>query len=465
MIQYFPKEFSSKAIVSYFLALAAVSFIFRDYIMRPEFMLIGIAWVLIFFLNSSRLSRKWHGYEQKKFVRKLFVIALVIRIVWVLFSWVFYTIKTGIPFEFGASDSLGYHTAAIWYHEIGWDETRDYLQNVPRGDIGYPLYLYFLYGIYGPNIFITRIIKSILSSWMCVLIYKLSQRTFNEDAARMGAVFCCFCPNLIMYCGMHLKETEMIFLAVAALERSDYMMRQKRAGILNVSLVLLLTASLFFFRSVLGSAVAFAIFSSLVFSNSTVITQSNRVLLILWAVIAITFFAGGRIAREAEQLWNSRGGNQAAKRSYQVDKGYEWAKYATGTVMAPMMFVLPFPTMVDVDNQYAQQMNNGGNYVRNFMGIFVILALLNALLGKKNWRNFTLIGAFIVAYLGIVCTSGFANSERFLLPGYPILLMIAAYGITLVDNWNYRYVRMWYWFMPILIISWAVFKLGSRGLL
>ena len=146
-------------------------------------------------------------------------------------------------------------------------------------------------------------------------------------------------------------------------------------------------------------------------------------------------------------------------------KGVKWAKYATGTVMAPMMFVLPFPTMIDVDRQYNQQMINSGNYVRNFMGIFVLIGLFGAIFTQKKWRDFSLIGAFVISYLGVISASGFANSERFLLPGMPFLLIIAAYGVSLLSARNYRWVRFWYAFVPIMVIAWAVFKLGSRDML
>ena len=133
--------------------------------------------------------------------------------------------------------------------------------------------------------------------------------------------------------------------------------------------------------------------------------------------------------------------------------------------MAPMMFVLPFPTMVDVDQQYNQQIMNGGNYVRNFMGIFVLIALFSSVFLLKNWRDLSLIWAYLFSYLGIICMSGFSNSERFLLPGLPLLLVMAAYGVYLIDRNNYRWVKVWYWVTPLMVIGWAVFKLGSRGLL
>ena len=222
--------------------------------------------------------------------------------------------------------------------------------------------------------------------------------------------------------------------------------------------------SLFFFRNVLGAAVIFAIFSALVFSSNRLVGNWNRVVLITWAVIGLAVLAGGAIANEARGLWETRADNQTAKRDYQVYKGYKWAEYATGAVMAPMIFVLPLPTMVDVDEQYNQQLIHGGNYVRNFLGVFVLIAFFDALFGKRNWRDFSLMGAFVIAYLGIISMSGFANSERFLLPGAPILLIMAAYGVSLVSERNYRWVKIWYWVVPIMVFGWAFFKLGTRGL-
>jgi 4-amino-4-deoxy-L-arabinose transferase-like glycosyltransferase len=374
-------------------------------------------------------------------------------------------VKTGSPFEFGSSDAIGYHDVAIWFREIGWAQTINYLSAQSLSDSGYPLYLTFLYSIIGPNIFVTRIIKVFLSSWTCIFAYKLAKRNFGDEAGRIAGIFCALSPNLVIYCGMHLKETEMIFLMMASLERADNLLRQERIKFWNVLLTALLVVSLFSFRTVLGASVVFAIFSSLVFSSTSVMTKWNRAVLVIWAVVAVAVFASGTIANEVEGYWESRGSNQELKRTQQVNKGIEWAKYATGTVMAPMMFVLPFPTMVDVDEQYNQQIVNGGNYVRNYMGIFVIIAVFNALFKKRNWRDYALIGSFIIAYLGIVCSSGFANSERFLLPGLPILLIMAAYGITLIDQRNYRIVKIWCRFLPVIILLWAVFKLGSRGIL
>ena len=59
MIPYFPKQFSSRAILIYFAALASVSIIFYRHMMKLDFIIMGAVWVLLFFLLSHRYSKEW----------------------------------------------------------------------------------------------------------------------------------------------------------------------------------------------------------------------------------------------------------------------------------------------------------------------------------------------------------------------------------------------------------------------
>jgi hypothetical protein len=396
----------------------------------------------------------------------LTLVALGLRLTWVIFSYFFYIAKTGIPFEFDAADSIGYWDDGAWLSTTKWSVVNGYLfGNVKAlSDSGYILYLTYLYKLIGPNIFLTRVIKALWSTATVLLLYNLAKRNIGEEGGRLAGIMACFMPNLIFYCGLHLKETEMIFLTVAFLERADYLIRSRKYNVFTIAIPVLLALSLFTFRTVLGGAAIFSLATALVFTNSSVIGRGKRIMLIAWGVLAAITLTGGTILNESEGLWEERDTNQTNRRLAQTAHGNQWAKYATGTVMAPMMFVLPFPTMVDVDEQYTQQMLSGGNYVRNFLGGFVLIAVFSAIFITKNWRNLSLIGSFVIAYLGIVSTSGFSNSERFLLPGLPCLLIIAAYGVTLLDAKNYKFIKIWYWVVPVMAFAWAFFKLGSRGL-
>ncbi|MBR3783422.1 MAG: glycosyltransferase family 39 protein [Bacteroidales bacterium] len=466
MIPFLPKQIATKAIYLYLGALTVVSLLFFSHAMSLTYIIMGIAWVVGFFLLSSHCSQKWLEIPQKRLITYLFLTALGLRVAWVFFSYVFYIAKTGMPFEFSAGDSIWYYEESVGNIHTKWKDIWNYLFVESRtvSDSGYVLYMTLLAKIFGTNIIFPRLVNSIFSAATVLLIYLLAKRNIGEEGGRMAAIFACFMPNLIFYCGLHLKETMMLFLSVAYLERADYLIRTRHYNVLNIALPVLLALSLFSFRTVLGGAAIFAFVTAVVFTNTSVIGRGKRIMFIAWGVLAATTLTGGTILNESENLWEQRDFNQDAKRSYQTSKGNQWAKYATGTVMAPMMFVMPFPTMVDVDEQYTQQMLSGGNYVRNFLGGFVLIAVFSAIFITKNWRNLSLIGSFVIAYLGIVSTSGFANSERFLLPGLPCLLIMAAYGVTLLNAKNYRFIKAWYWVVPAMAVAWAFFKLGSRGL-
>jgi hypothetical protein len=281
----------------------------------------------------------------------------------------------------------------------------------------------------------------------------------------MAGIMCALMPNFIIYCGYHLKETEMLFLAVAFLERTDYLLRVHNYNLWNILLPLLLAGSLFFFRTVLGAVAVFAFATSVLLSNAPAMAKGwKRASIIGWSVLAIFVAAGGTVMTEIEGYWEQKDTNVVNKRLQQTSRGNQWAKYATGSVMAPMVVALPFATMVDVDNQIAQQTKSGGNYVRNFMAFFALLAIYEAFRQKK-WRNYVLIGAFVIAYLGIISLSGFSNSERFLLPGLPCLIAMWAYGISELRAPSYRLLTSWCIVVFLMEFGWAFFKLGSRGLL
>lgn len=466
MIPYFPKQIATKGIVLYLGVLAAVSILFINYAMSVEYFVMGIVWVVGFFLLSTYCSRKWLEIPQRKLLLYLFFIALGLRGVWVFFSFIYYTLKTGIPFEFSVGDALWYYEESVGNINTSLADIWNYLfvDSATVSDSGYVFYLSLLSKVFGENVLFPRLVNATLSATTVILIYLLAKRNIGEEGGRLAAIFACFMPNLIFYCGMHLKESTMLFLMVAYLERADYLLRSKNYNVLTIVLPLLLALTLFTFRTVLGAAAIFAFVTALVFTNTSVIGNKKRFMLIGWGVLVALTLTGGTIMNEIDGNLEDRETNVMNKREMQTARGNQWAKYATGTVMAPMMFVLPFPTMVDVDQQYTQQMLHGGNYVRNFLGGFVLIAIFSALFITKNWRNLSLIGSFVFAYLGVVSISGFSNSERFLLPGLPILLIMAAYGVTLLDEKNYKFIKIWYWVVPVMAFAWAFFKLGSRGL-
>lgn len=467
MIPFFPQQIASRALLTYGISVGLVSLVFYSYSMPIMYLVLGIIFVAGFFVLTSKWSIKWGQLSEKQFTQMLFGMAVGLRIIWVIASYYYYIHTTGEPFDKDAMDARGYHFEAKWLASEPWSTEFDYYFGSGAhgiSDVGYPFYLTLIYRLIGPNIIIIRIIKALLGAWTAVLIYKLSSRTFEESTGRMAGLMCALMPNLIIYCGYHLKEIEMIFLATAFVERMDYLLRLRKYNVWNIMVPLLLAGSLFFFRTVLGLASVFAFATSTLLSASPTMKRgTKRIAIIGWSVLAILVATGGTMFTEVEELWEAKSSNVMKKRAEQTSRGNQWAKYATGTVMAPMAVALPFATMIDVEGQENQMTKHGGNYVRNFMAFFALLAIYEAIRQKK-WRDFSLIGSFTVAYLGVIALSGFSNSERFLLPGVPGLIMMWAYGVSQLNAKSYRLMRYWFVVVVLMEVGWAYFKLGSRGL-
>lgn len=467
MVPYMPKQICSRALLTYLIALTTVSFVYSKYSMAFGYMILGVGWISSFFFLTNYWTTKWQKTKEQAFLPKIFLIALIMRLIWVVASYYYYIEATGIPFEFDTADALGYHEEAKWLAGCDWRIIKDYYfgpYSTGVSDVGYPLYLTFVYKIFGPVIIVPRIFKAFISSYTCVLIYKLASRTFGNEVGKMAAIMTALMPNLVIYCGYHLKETEMLFIEVAFLERLDYLVRSRKAQILSLITASLLALSMFLFRTVLGCAAILSFATVALISYTPSMKKGwRRTSIIAWIALFIAILGGGTIQNEIEGLWEEKDIQAIEKREEQVSRGNEWAKYATGAVMAPMAFTLPFATMVNVDNQYSQQTKHGGNYVRNFMGFFAILAVYEAI-RRKKWRDFSLIGSFIIVYLGCVAMSGFSNSERFLLPGLPCLIMMWAYGISTLRARTYKLLFPWCIVVFLMEVGWAYFKLGSRGL-
>ena len=116
----------------------------------------------------------------------------------------------------------------------------------------------------------------------------------------------------------------MLFLIVAYLERSDYLIRSRHYNVINIALPIVLAGILFTFRTVIGAAAIFAFATALVFTTTRVIGRTKRIMFIAWGVLAAATLAGGTIMNETEGIWEQRESNVMSKRSHQVRKGYDY---------------------------------------------------------------------------------------------------------------------------------------------
>lgn len=472
MLNYFPKYFTNKAITLYFVALLLVTMVFFRHSMSILMFILGITEVVSFFYFSNLLTKKWSTISTKAFTKKIFVTSFVIRAVWVVFSYILYIQLTGQPFEYDAADAHFYNDLSRFGSDLiskgnfrFQKEFMNYAGKISFSDTGYPIFLSFIYFFTGKSIILARVVKALIGAWTVVLIYRLATRNFGENTGRIAAILTMLMPNLILYCGLHLKEVEMVFVSVAFVERADYTLRSK-TNFLNIFTVLLLAAILFTFRTALGITALFALITALIFSRDKLFGFGQRLIVGLWLVLVVIFFIGGKISTEIEQLWQDKNTNQSkAMKSYaQRESGNKFADRASTAILAPSIFIIPIPTMVDIKTQRNQQIIHGGNFDKDIMAFFLVISFIYIIKNRK-WRDFTLIGAFMLGYLAVIAISPFVQFERFHQPALPFYFIFAAYGVSSINNKEKKYFNIYLVLLFFIIFAWNWLKLGGRGML
>ena len=475
-----PDWFATYAFATYLVALVGVNVLFSDRGTEWYFMLFGIAWVAGFFFLSVKFSKEWSVlriHKSKALEKKLFQTGFWIRAAYVTFIYFFYLTMTGKPHEFQAADSMSYvEVAGDWAIYIDndrfWPIFRESLEH-SFSDTGYPLAItpfIYLFGV-DFGIYILLIANAFIGAYTAVIIYRLVNRSMGETIARLAAIFCMLHPVLICYAGLTLKEVLMTYLVVLFIDLCDRLLRNKRYSFGTIAPVVAVGGSLFLFRTVLGMIAFMALFFALVMTSGKIVSLGKKITLgvIIAGILAIS--VSDNIIREIEQITSSdiRGQQETSmSKRYGTEGGKKtgnaFAKYAGAAVFAPLIFTIPFPTMVTgIEGQEDMRLIHGGNWMRNIMSGLVILAMVMLLL-TGDWRQYTLPLAMLLGYLLMLIFTEFAHSLRFHIPVMPFEMLFAAYAITNMRKKYRNWYLIWCIFTIVTCFAWNWFKLAGRGL-
>lgn len=346
---------------------------------------------------------------------------------------------------------------------------RRHTEVIDISDLGYALYVSIIYLLTDNSIIVVRLLKCIWSALTVILLYRLAKSNFDSPTARLAAIFCALWPNFWYYCGCHLKETEMTFLCVLFVEQADQMLRSRQFTLWKVVPVLIIGASLLTFRTPLALVAFLSLIFSAVMSSTRVVSWGKRISVGILAILLLGVTMGNRIEEQSRGLLDQAQSDQQKSNMEwrgKRDNGNAFAKYAGKSVFAPLIFTIPFPTMVrPFEGQEVQQLNNGGNFVKNILSGFTIFAMFILLFSGK-WREHLLPLSFLLGYLVVLTMSTFAQSERFHQPAMPFEFMFAAYGLSIaVTKKKYkRWFMYWCGIMFVAAIAWNWFKLAGRGM-
>ena len=451
----------------YLIALITISLVFKGHTLETQWMIWGIGEVLFFFVLISIFYPRWKNDEPKLFWRKVFWTALAIRLVYVIFTYYYFTFKMGFPFD-GPGDAVGYYNRSVdlskYVRRGDFWFVFNYLKAYSFGfsDHGYLIWLTLLHTIFGSGVLVARIFKALMSAYLCIVVYKLASRTFGERTGRLAAVMCVFMPILIQLTGMHVKEMEMIFISILALERMDYLIRSKKYTLWNILFPILLVGISFGFRTVIGMCLIFAFLVFIILSPNHLVNRKGKIVTLSVTAVVFLLFLFTMIGSEMKYIYmlNFSGTDYMAKK-YE-SQGLKYTEITKSKYLFPGAFVLPLSPMVNVTPDH-NKMIHGSTYIKNFLAFFAMLSIVIAIRQKK-WRDFSLIGAYELSYLAIIMFTFTSNSERFHEPAIPLMLVMAAYAMTHLRRKDLTLFYVYCGLFFVALFAWNWLKLAARGM-
>lgn len=474
-----PNWMMGKPLAFFFVSLFACWIAFGHV---PAFDLVLAACVsaVLFIYGGYAMSRAWANDKEKTFLKHVFFVGLIVRLVWILYMYFIFN-----PQYYG--NTFGDTADTEWYMGFGKDLAQwlsgdsthslskiiDY-QSSAIDDVGYPMWLGLIYMLTGgiSDVVIPFILKCILGAYCAISMYHVAMRHWGEGAARIAAVFVCLNPNMIYWCASMMKEAEMVFLVCIAVDNFDRVLSSgQRYTVKSLLPGLSAGLALMFMRTALGLVVFMAVFAHIIMASKRVMSVGKKILagVLVGAVLLVAM--GDRIRTQSEDLFKTAQSTEQHEQNLELratkEGGNSFAKYAGTAVFAPLIFTIPFPTYnVANEGQLVQVQLAGGSYIKNILSFFVIMVLM-LMLVSGDWRRHVFIIAYTVGYHVVLVLSAFAHSGRFHMPVWPMLMLFAAYGIQLAKG-NKKMQR---WFTMALVLevviclAWNWFKLKGRGMI
>lgn len=469
---YYSKHINTAAITCYFLSLLAVSLAFMQYTMPWYTILMGILSLLAFWYYAWRLPIRYERLSEKRFEHRMFWTIVVVYCAWALFYCGITTLLWNTPWEqpsWCSKDSAAYFETGKWLADCirNGDVTPWFdwaFKENGVSDLGYPLVLAVLDLLSWDSIIFTRFANAFFAAWMVVLLYRLAKRNFGEKVGRLSAIFTFLMPSLIFWTATTMKEAVMTMFTVWYLERVDFVFRKPKLLIKDYAEIILFSSFLMWFRTALFAVAILTFVVAIVITDKKIISTGRKIALGLFLSFCMLVVFSGEVSQLVNELLVNR---EQAKGNLEFranrEGGNSLAQYLSAVAMAPLVFTIPFPTMIDLYYQPTQAMLNGGWFIKNIMSFFLLYALI-VLVRSGEWKQHIIVLAYMLGYMAALALSSYIHAGRFHYPVLPFDMMLAAYGIVHFKKKHFKYFNLFLCFEFAVIIVWNWFKLKGRGL-
>lgn len=295
------------ALLLFIIAIGAMLFAYPD----------GFAAVLfgsVCALVAVILINNYFQGEEKKFLRQIFIFALILRVIIATLTHTFQLQS------FFGGDSITYDYAgyALYNSWFGHTETIDayYLSFATRASgsgWGMAYVVAAIYTFVGRNPFAVQLFNSVLGAATACLVYVCAKTMFsNTRVAKFSAILVAVFPSLILWSSQGLKDGIICFLLLLAINAVFSL--QKQFNYPSICILLFSLFSIYALRFYIFFAFAVAVFGSFFLNTQKSAASIGRQVVVLVLVtIGLTYFGVLRNAQQnlerygnLETLQNSR---------------------------------------------------------------------------------------------------------------------------------------------------------------
>ncbi|MCP9613010.1 glycosyltransferase family 39 protein [Coprobacter tertius] len=203
----------------------------------------------VFFAVAYYTYKGWIKISRRTFIFNLFIVSLFIRICSVFILVTILNHYIGIPF-LSYKDDYNYHNAALEilnrWKVFGMGFYSDIFFSTGSYS-GFPNFSAFLMNIFGESIYVPRIGNAVVSSFTCVIAYKICRTYADESSSRLVGILFMVSPLVFVYSSLQLKDTLLLFFILLAI-KANINLFYNRKILTSIILVSLSYFSMIFIR-------------------------------------------------------------------------------------------------------------------------------------------------------------------------------------------------------------------------
>lgn len=436
----------------------------------PFFLLFsGLVIIISFFYFLSYFLHYWIITQSKTFVRNLFLVSMIVRIIGVFYLYYLTLLQSpeSFPFEINSVDAIFYHNNARLLSDfIGTGDYFSVLRNLSdsKSDWGFQIYLSAIYYMLGDATIFPRLLNCLFGSLSVVYVYNIARKTYSEKHGRVASILTMLMPSFWWFGGMHLKETVMIWLILFYVDSLITIFRAGKLQFKRLIMVIMALISLYYFRVflppfLLSISIIYILFN---FFSTRRFVRNSLVVIVFLAMVIVSTNLG---INETMEFGSGDRDNFLSKNIEYSAKNRSIDLNLSTTL--PFMFigavVTPFPSILMLEERQLPIIAHFQNeIIRNFLYFFVFLGTFFAFGDRFKERSIVLFSGY--GYILILALTGTAFQDRYQLPALPFMIIIMASGILEIKQHQIKWFNIYSILISVAIVWWNLFKINLRGL-